>query len=249
MFLPDKENAVHKAWIYRILSEIADDSFLVSVMYFKGGTCAAMRNLLDRFSIDLDFDFVGKGSQMIQAKKHLENIFGRLGLKIKDASQKIPQYFLKYPIKNQNQRNTLKIDTFFPPLEGNKYEPVRLIEINRIMYCQTIETMFANKMIVLIDRFKRRGSIAGRDLYDIHHFFLQGYSYDAQIIESYSRQKLTNFLQGLIKFIENNINQKIIDQDINLLLAPQKFRLIRKNLKNETLIFLKDELKRIKENE
>ena len=41
------------------------------------------------------------------------------------------------------------------------------------------------------------------------------------------------------------ITQKIIDQDINFLLPPQKFQQIRKNLKNETLMFLRDEIERI----
>ena len=246
MFLPSRKDAIHKAWMYRILRGMADDEFLVSVMYFKGGTCAAMRNLLDRFSVDLDFDFVGQKDLIVEARKHLEIIFARLGLKIDDASKKVPQYFLKYPIGNKHQRNTLKIDTFFPPLKGNKYEPVRLVEINRILYCQTIETMFANKMIALVDRFEKSQSIAGRDLYDIHYFFLQGYSYDAKIIENYSGQKIGSFLQNLIKFIEKNITQRIIDQDINFLLPPQRFRQIRKNLKSETISFLNDELERVK---
>ena len=246
MFLPNRKDAIHKAWLHRVLRAIANDEFLVSVMYFKGGTCAAMRNLLDRFSVDLDFDFTGQQSQMNQARKSLERIFARLGLGIKDVGQKTPQYFLRYPVENKSQRNTLKIDTFFPPLKGNKYEPVRLIEIDRILYCQTIETMFANKMIALIDRFKKGQSIAGRDLYDTHYFFLQGYPYDRGIIENYSGQKIDSFLQNLIKFIEKNITQKIIDQDINFLLPPQKFQRVRKTLKSETLGFLRDELERVK---
>ena len=247
MFLPNKKDAVHKAWLYRILREMADDNFLVSVMYFKGGTCAAMLGRLDRFSVDLDFDFVGQKEKMSQAKKHLEKIFSRLGLEIKDVSRKIPQYFLRYPVKNEERRNTLKIDTFFPPLRGNKYEPARLVDIDRIMYCQTIETMFANKMIALVDRFKKGQKIAGRDLYDIHYFFLQGYSYDRGIIENYSRKKITGFLADLIKFVEKNVTQRIIDQDINFLLPPQKFQQIRTNLKSEIILFLKDELKRIED--
>ena len=244
MFLPNKKDAVHKAWLYRVLREIADDNFLASVMYFKGGTCAAMRGWLDRFSVDLDFDFIGKKSQLAKTKKRLEKIFKELGLEIKDSSQKGLQYFLKYPVKTNN-RNTLEIDAFFPPLKGNKYEPARLVDIDRIVYCQTIETMFANKMIALIDRYKKSKTIAGRDLYDLHYFFLQGYFYDSKIIEIYANKKIIVFLQDLIVFIQEKITQRTIDQDINFLLTPQKFRQIRKILKNETLIFLKDEIKRI----
>ena len=95
MFLPNKKDAIHKAWLYRVLRKIADDNFLVSVLYFKGGTCAAMRGFLDRFSVDLDFDFVGEKNQIPKVKKHLEKIFIDLDLKIKDQSGKAFQYFLK----------------------------------------------------------------------------------------------------------------------------------------------------------
>ena len=51
---------IHKAWLYRVLEAIASDQYLSSVLYFKGGTCASMLGWLDRFSIDLDFDYGGK---------------------------------------------------------------------------------------------------------------------------------------------------------------------------------------------
>ena len=45
---------------YRLLSAIYDNQILAGSLYFKGGTCVAMQGLLDRFSIDLDFDYVAK---------------------------------------------------------------------------------------------------------------------------------------------------------------------------------------------
>jgi predicted nucleotidyltransferase component of viral defense system len=244
MFLPQQKDAVHKAWLFRVLKEIADDSYLVSVLRFKGGTCASMRNLLDRFSVDPDFDLEGEKREVSKVKKHLEVIFEDLGLEIKDKSRRAPQYFLRYPAKDSN-RNNLKIDTFFPPLQGNKYEAVRLAEINRILYCQTIETMFANKLIALIDRFKKGRGVASRDLYDIHYFFMNGYGYDKNIVESYFDQSISDFLKELRDFIDNKITQKTIDQDLNFLIPPDKFQKIRKNLRSETLMFLRDEIKRV----
>jgi len=244
MFLPQQKDAVHKAWMFRVLKEIAEDSYLVSVLRFKGGTCASMRNLLDRFSVDLDFDLAGDKKEVPKVQKHLEMIFEELGLEIKDKSQKAPQYFLRYPGEGSS-RNNLKIDTFFPPLKGNKYEAVRLVEINKILYCQTIETMFANKLIALVDRFKKGRGIASRDLYDIHYFFMRGYGYDKKIIEEYFDQNIADFLKELDDFIDKNINQRTIDQDLNFLLPPDKFQKTRRSLKPETLMFLGDEIKRV----
>ena len=202
-----------------------------------------MRGFLDRFSVDLDFDFIGEKKQIPKVRKYLEKIFIDLGLDIKDKSKNALQYFLKYPAKNL-ERNTIKIDTFFPPLTGNKYEAVRLPDIDRIIYSQTIETMFANKLIALIDRFKKGNAIAARDLYDIHHFFLQGYDYEKSIIENYADKSASDFITELCDFVDKKISQKMIDQDLNFLIAPEKFQRIRKILIPETLLFLSDEAER-----
>ena len=58
MNIPNKKDALHKAWLYRLLEAIADNQKLVKVMYFKGGTCASMLGWLQRFSVDLDFDLL-----------------------------------------------------------------------------------------------------------------------------------------------------------------------------------------------
>jgi predicted nucleotidyltransferase component of viral defense system len=244
MILPNPKEAIHKAWLYRLLSAIYDNQILADFFYFKGGTCAAMLGFLDRFSIDLDFDYTGKKSDLKIARKELENVFKKLDLTIKDKSKKTPQYFLKYPSK-LNRRNTIKIDTTFPPPKANDYQAFRLDDIDRIVTCQTIETMFANKLVALIDRWEKSNSIAGRDLYDIHHFFMQGFSYNKNVIIERRNKDLISFFQELVVFIEERINQTIINQDINSLLLPDKFQKIRKVLKKETLMFLKDEMKRM----
>lgn len=239
MILPDKKDAIHRAWLYRTLSAIYDDGFLASVLYFKGGTSATMRGFLDRFSIDLDFDFTGKDGDIPKVRKKLENVFENLGLKIDDQSKTVPQYFLKYPNK-ENERNTLRVDATTFKVKANKYEQVRLTDIDRIVTCQTIETMFANKLVALIDRYERNGTIAGRDIYDIHYFFMNGYSIDNNIIKERRSVDATVFFKELISFIEKNITDTIIDQDLNMLLSPQKFKKIRKILKKEVLMFLKN---------
>ena len=42
--------------------------------------------------------------------------------------------------------------------------------------------MMANKLVAVIDRYAHREAIAGRDLYDIHHFFMKGYRYNEDVI-------------------------------------------------------------------
>ena len=248
MILPNPKDAIHKAWLYRLLLAIYDNQNLSNVLYFKGGTCAAMLGFLDRFSVDLDFDYIGKNEGLKNTRKELESVFAKLDLSIKDKSNKVPQYFLKYDSK-QEQRNTIKIDITFPSPKANIYEAYKFNEIDRIITCQTVETMFANKLVALIDRFEKNGSIAGRDLYDIHHFFIQGFRYNEKVIIERRNSSLSFFFQELINFVEEKINQNVINQDLNFLLSHGKFQKIRKILKQETLVFLDDELKRIKAKE
>lgn len=244
MILPDSKQANHKAWLYRLLAEIYDNRILSEYLYFKGGTCAAMLGWLDRFSVDLDFDFVGKKKDLKIIQKELENIFKDLGLIVKDKSRKTPQYFLKYPAKSST-RNTIKIDTTYPPPKTNIYQPYKFNDINRIIYCQTIETMFANKLVTVLDRWEKHHSIAGRDIYDIHYFFLNGYDYEKAVIKERRKKPVDKFMKELLGFISKKISQKVIDQDINHLISPKRFKRIRKVLKRETVMFLKDEIRRL----
>jgi len=245
MILPNPKDAVHKALMYRTLSAIADHYALAKVLSFKGGTCAAMLGWLDRFSVDLDFDYVGSNNDLPKVRKELEGVWDTLGLDIKDASKVGIQYFLKYPAR-QEQRNTLKVDALFPAPKSNEYQKIRFTEIDRILICQTKETMFANKLVALIDRFEKTEGIAGRDLYDIHHFFLQGFRYSPSVIEERRKTGVSKFFQQLEMFIEKNITITVIDQDLNSLLEPKKFQMIRKVLKQETLMLIRDEITRLK---
>lgn len=229
---------LHKVWLYKALSAIYADSFLAQNLYFKGGTCASMLGYLDRFSVDIDIDFVGRKENISALRKVLESIFAGLGLEIKDQSKNTIQYFLKYP-NVEGERNTLAIDAVFLVPKANVYEPKRFIDIDRTIICQTKETMFGNKLVAVMDRFEKHGAIAGRDIYDVHHFFSNNFSFSDAIIRERTGKETKAFLTDLILFIETRITDTILTQDLSNLLSPDQFRDARKNLKKNTLIFLR----------
>ena len=251
MILPRPADALHKAWLYRLLIGLIDNSKINREIYFKGGTCASMLDFLDRFSVGLDFDLDGQADKVL-LRRELHQLFGRLGLKIKDESQRALQFFLKYP-SVPGKRNTIKLDIIDMTTKTNKYSPQYLKEIDRFMNCQTIETMFANKLVTVIDRFEKsktrpgfvRGVIAGRDVYDVHYFFGQGFDYDKEIIKERTGLKPKDYFKKLQEFIDKKVTQKILEQDLNTLLPKKKFSLIRKVLKLEVLMFIKDEIERL----
>jgi len=243
MILPKSSDAIHKAWLYRLLISLIDDSIISQKIFFKGGTCLAMLNILDRFSVDLDFDLrTSVDKQVLRPKLH--KIFKALNLEIKDESQNVLQFFLKYPAKTK-ERNTIKLDIIDNFVKANQYTAYYLEEIDRYVNCQTIETMVANKLVVATDRFNKNSSIAGRDVYDVHHFLVQDLGYNQEVIKERTGLSVKNYLQNLIKFINQKVTQTIIDQDLNMLLTQDKFHSLRKTLKTEVLMLLKDEINRL----
>lgn len=245
MILPRREDAIHKMQLLRLLTEILDDSLLAQKIYFKGGTCASMLGYLDRFSLDLDFDLSDEADKKI-IDQQIRKIFRTLELEVDKKSKEELFYVLKY--QSERQRNTLKLGILTKQAKSNIYKAFYLSEIDRFAKCQTIETMFSHKLVNLTDRYKKYTTIAGRDLYDVHHFFLKGYRYIEVIIEERTGKKAIIYLQELRDFIKSKINDKVISEDLNYLLPIDKFQAIRKILKKETIVLLTDEIKRIQNN-
>ncbi len=245
MSLIDKEKVRHEIQMQRLLSEILDDKYLSIHVFFKGGTCARMLGLLDRFSVDLDFD-LKKGADKDLCREKLYGIFNDLGLEIKDESKRALQFFLKYA--DSGSRNTIKLEILDKIYESNRYKPEFIPVINRTAICQTIDTMFSHKLIAPIDRYEKGGKIAGRDIYDIHHFFLKGHSYDPEVIIERREVSPLEFFMELESFVEKKVTRKVIEEDLNTLLDYDKFSKMRKYLKEEVIGFLRTEISKLKSN-
>lgn len=237
------QDVMHKAWLLRLLTAIADNPRLSTNLYFKGGTCASMLGFLDRFSVDLDFD-LKSGSDNSMLRQEFHRAFDDLELHIDDESKKALEFFLKYPSR-PGDRNTIKLDALPVLFSQNCYEAKHLPEIDRVLMCQTADTMFAHKLVAPVDRYEKHGSIAGRDLYDIHHFFFSGLRYRSEVIVERTGMEVASYLTKLVAFIEQHITETVINQDLNTLLTADKFQQIRHILKTETLQFLHQEIDRL----
>lgn len=242
MILPQSKDAIHRGQLFRLLIAILENQFLASSLVFKGGTCAAMLGFLDRFSVDLDFDLYPNADKQ-RVKLELEQIFSKLELSIKDESVMYIQYHLRYDAP-ENVRNTLKLDIIGTVGVNDQNKVQLLSDIQRYANCQTIETMFAHKLIALLDRYKKNKKIAGRDVYDLYYFFLNGYKFDIQVLTERSTLEVKDYLNKCVEFLENVVTDDIISQDLNMLLDYKKFNLLRKSLRIELIAMLKDEIGR-----
>ena len=243
MITPKPSDAKHKVQLVRLLIALTDNVYISRFTHFKGGTCAAMLGYLDRFSIDLDFDINKQANKQIMHRT-IKKMCDSLGFTIHRKSANTFFYTLKYDAP-QGQRNTLKLSFMSEETEGNVYEKKYIAEIDRFISCQTIETMFANKLIALTNRYKKNKSIAVRDVYDIHHFFEQGYRYNPEIITVRTGETMKEYLQEAVLFIEEKVTEKDITNDLSFLLEYKHYQTVRKTLKKETIMLVNDEIRRL----
>jgi hypothetical protein len=234
------EDVIHKSHLNRLLIEIIDRPVLSDNLAFKGGTCAGMLGYLDRFSVDLDFDVLKKAFEP-EMREELHNVFEYLGLSVTGEFDKALFFQLRYA-NQPGKRNTLKMSASSYLIKANRYQVQYLAEIDRLMNCQTLETMFANKLVAITERYNVYRTVAGRDIYDIHHFFIHGYGYEAPVIQERTGLHPKEYLQNLSDFIKKHVTQTIINQDLNTLLPDKKFQQIRKILVPETLSLLAREV-------
>ncbi len=233
------QDTIHKSYLNRILIEVIDNPILSQNLAFKGGTCASMLGFLDRFSVDLDFDLITDFDKKI-IRKEFRQVFKKLDLNITMEYTNVIFFLVKYPSAIANQRNSIKISLNDVKIKSNEYKVQFFPEIDRLMNSQTIEAMFANKLVAATDRYRRFHTIAGRDIYDIHHFYTRGYKYKSEIIKERTGLTSSVYLNKLIEFIKEHVNQKIVDEDLNTLLPNDYFQQIRKILIPETLFFLSE---------
>lgn len=244
MIIPRREDTYHKAQLYRLMTSLLDDPGIGQKIIFKGGTCASMLGFLDRFSIDLDFD-LQKDADKKSINQSLKKVFSKIDLEIKEKSRNELFYLLRYQAR-PNSRNTIKLSIMPHLSRSDIYKPYYLAEIDRWAVCQTVETMFAHKLVALTDRYKKHRMIAGRDLYDIHYFFLEGYHYKGLIITERTGKTVLKYLEELVQFIKKQMTETVISEDLNFLLPKVRFVKIKKILKEESLRFIQDEIKRLK---
>lgn len=233
-------DATHRSAMYKILIAIADDSILSHSLIFKGGTAAAMLGFLDRFSVDLDFDRMENATHS-SVETTLETIFIALSLPIVQKDPKVLMYRVRYS-DTPTARTTVKVSVNEEFVASGKSAPQYLPDIDRTMICQTKDTMVANKFIALTGRFTKHKEVAGRDIYDIHEFLLRGYTYNADLIRERTGLSSKEYISTMITFIQTHVTQRIVDEDLNILLAPTAFQAIRKVLVPETLALLRAEL-------
>ena len=242
MLVPKPSDMRHKSQLLRLLTAILKDPKLAGSLYFKGGTCAALRGILPRFSVDLDFDLLDK-SKIDDLRPRIIKLTKKLGFTLKDQSQHALQFFLKYDAPEKT-RNTLKLEISDLVSPKNEYEITNLSEINQVAQAQTISTMVANKLVAALARVDSNGHVSGRDFYDLREFLMAGLPINQAVVEERTSKKYGEYIENLLSYVKNNLQADQLYLDLNPLLPPTNFKHSVDQIIPELVILLQDELAR-----
>lgn len=197
---------LHKTNLTNILIDIFKNSYLSPMLGFKGGTAALLFYNLPRFSVDLDFDliinlkkdspefneFIAKMSTLLSAK-----------FEIKDQSTKYNTLF--WLISYGSGLTNIKVEI---STRDNPYNHYNLVPFyGTTIRIIDLKDMIAHKLVDVIER----GTLANRDLFDIHYFLglPKASEINYQIIKHRTGKNPKEFYLYLLEYLDK-INSKSI---------------------------------------
>lgn len=193
---------------------------------FKGGTLAYFIYSLDRFSTDIDLDFLAwlpteKQTNDIQhiLKKHWE-------IKEFQKFHNMHRYIYSYGAWEHN----IKVECNTRVRKANKYETINFF--GSPIQAMDTSSMFANKLVALIDRDKP----TSRDLRDIHFFFSQKFPINDAIIHERMDMDSVRFFEKLKTYISENYKSKhVVDANLGIVLSSKQKAWAKKSLITEVI--------------
>jgi predicted nucleotidyltransferase component of viral defense system len=224
----------HRVVMGEILREIYLCPELASQLGFKGGTCAYFFYELPRFSIDLNFDFLGDADYDFRLiHERIEQILRRHGT-IKESYIKRHTIFalLSYGDGEHNIKIEIstrhKINNLRQYYEMKDYAGISVLAAKK-------DYSFAMKLIALT----QRRVMVMRDVYDIYFFAKNLWDINENIIMLMSGKELKAYLDDCIAAIDGIRDNQILER-LGELLDEQGKDWVRKNLKNEALFLIKN---------
>lgn len=222
----------HRRIMLRILADISTDPLLANNLGFKGGTCCYFVYGLDRFSVDLDFDLFDpdKRDKVLQ---RLDVILGKYG------ELKMEGNVFARKLRYDNESAALKIDISdrFDINRLNIYE-IKDVVSGLPLRILRQEDIFAHKLIALKERYDSKPKnkvVANRDLYDIHFFFKNGWTYNKDILILRSGKPCSKYLAELKDFIQEKVTDKNLLEGLGTLLDEKQRIWVKEHLKAETI--------------
>jgi predicted nucleotidyltransferase component of viral defense system len=219
--------STHKTILFQILKDIYTDTSISPYLGFKGGTAAFMFYGLERFSVDLDFDFLDDGDEDYIFARVI-NIVKKYGT-LKESFKK--RFNLFCMISYDDQARNIKVEINRRQF-GSKYEIKTYLGVS--MQVMVIQDMFAHKLMAMYERIGE----TSRDIFDVWFFLHKHFPINKLIIEQRAGTSYNQVLFNCIDQLENMDNRHILDGLGELLIIGQK-DWAKAKLRQETIALLK----------
>ena len=189
----------HQVVMASILRDMYIEPALGPLLGFKGGTCAYFFYGLPRFSVDLDFDWLGSANEKeqetaLQAIKRIASLYGT----IKESYIKNFTIFILLSYGEQDRNIKIEISRRLPDVDmGKRFVLKEYFGIS--MLVATKPNMFASKLVALTNR----PELVTRDIFDIDFFFKQLWDIDEEIITVRGGKPLKEYLTDCITAVKS----------------------------------------------
>lgn len=220
---------IHKNILVIILKLLFTNHSIGPHLGFKGGTAVLFFYDLKRFSVDLDFDLLTpeKSDELFELIKRDLEKYGDIEVQNKRYS-----LFFLLSYKNKTfEAQKLKIEINKRNF-GSRYELKNYLGIPMMVMVK--EDIFANKLVAMYERMGH----ANRDIYDVWFFFSNFWQVNKKIIELRTQLAYKVVLQKCIDLLEK-VNERNILSGLGEILDEKQKNWVKKNLKNETIFYLK----------
>jgi predicted nucleotidyltransferase component of viral defense system len=218
--------ATHRRVLLALLKRIYTHASLAPILALNGGTCLYFLHSLPRFSVDLDFNIIGKEDRFNPA--HLEQILRR-ELTVTDSREKKHTWFWN-GVYEPGQWN-VQVEVSKREFE-DEYEQRDLygLKLNALRP----DYQLSHKLCAITDR----PLMQNRDLFDTHFLLKRHVSIVDSIIEERTRLTTGKYLQSLLQFIPANISSRGILDGLGELLDTERKKWVRLQLLSELLFLL-----------
>lgn len=223
----------HENYMKQILKEIYT-SEIKEYLAFKWWTLVYFQYWLDRFSTDIDLDLLDISQKAMVIDKIREILIMLWEIKNETVGD-THRWIFRY---DTGVTMNIKVELNSRVWENNTYE---ILDIqNLYIKSMTKDSIFANKLVALSERF------ANRDLYDINFFFNRKFSINHNIIRERTGLWIEEFLWNLIVEIRENYKTNSILHGLGEVLDEKQKFWVKKNLLEDTIKQLNTYLSQLK---
>lgn len=222
---------LHRKYMFEILTNLFQTNFAKNLA-FKWWTACYFLHSLDRFSTDLDFNYIWETNEdklFLEIEKLLSKYWT-----IKESYNKRFTIFFLFSYGESDMN--IKIEINKRNRENNVYETINFFWNDIIVMDKS--SIFANKLVALTDR----KIMVNRDLYDIWFFYKNNFPINEQIILERTWKTYKEYLEFLLDFI-SKINTKNLLHWLWEVLNPKQKTFVKEKLLNELTQKIEFELK------